>query len=234
MPAYSLPGHLVSSPQLSVRGVIFDMDGLLLNSDALAIEAQMRAGRDLGHNLSRSFCVHMIGLVEGRYASKMRETFGEDFPAEELFALQAQYMKYYLEEGRLRIKRGVLPLLDLLDTRHIPRAIVTSSGWEEARNQLRHVSLIERFDAIVTREDVVHGTPDAETYLVASSRIGVVPELCLVLEDSTSGASSALAAGMRVIVVPDLTEPTPEVREEALAVVSDLTVVQDYVARYGR
>ncbi|WP_438383037.1 HAD family phosphatase [Asaia sp. BMEF1] len=234
MPAPNLPGHLINTPQISVRGVIFDMDGLLLDSETLAMEALICAGRDLDYDLSLSFCERMIGVPEDGCAVLLRESFGDGFPAERFFAMQAAHLRRFIGEGRLVTKPGVVPLLDLLDARHIPRAIATSSRRGRAEEQLRRVSLYDRFDAIVSRDDVICGKPAPDPYVTAALRIGVAPELCLALEDSTNGAIAAFAAGMRVIVVPDLIEPTAEVKEQALAVVRDLSVVRDYVMRYAR
>ncbi|WP_025841492.1 HAD family hydrolase [Asaia platycodi] len=234
MPALNLPGHLVTTPQISVRGVIFDMDGLLLDSETLAMEALICAGRDLDCELSRFFCERMIGVPEDGCAALLRDTYGDAFPSERFFALQTEHLRHFIDSGRLAIKPGVVPLLDLLDARHIPRAIATSSGRDRTEDQLRRVSLYDRFDAIVSRDDVTQGKPAPDPYLVAASRIGVDPELCLALEDSTNGAIAALAAGMRVIVVPDLIQPADEVREKVLAIVRDLFVARDYVMRYAR
>ncbi|NVN01279.1 MULTISPECIES: HAD family hydrolase [Asaia] len=234
MPAPNLPGHLVTTPQISVRGVIFDMDGLLLDSETLAMEALICAGRDLGYDLTLAFCKRMIGVPEDGCAALLRDAFGNAFPSEQFFALQAEHLRRFISDGRLAVKPGVVALLDLLDARHIPRAIATSSGRDRTEDQLRRVALIDRFDAIVSRDDVTRGKPAPDPYLVAASRIGVAPELCLALEDSTNGAHAALAAGMRVIVVPDMIEPTEEIREKALAIVSDLSIAQDYLMRYAR
>ena len=233
MPAITLPDHLLATPQEPVRGVIFDMDGLLLDSETLARDATIAAGRDLGQEIPLSFCRSMIGIPADGCRQMIRETYGTDFPLERFFALHDRHLRALVDDGRLVLKNGVEPMLDLLDRLHLPRAIATSSSRARTDHHLLVVGLFDRFDAIITRDDVQRGKPDAEPYLKAATRIGIVPEYCLALEDSHSGARAAIAAGIRVIVVPDLMEPSAEIRENALAIVKDLTVARVYVERHA-
>lgn len=232
MPAEFLPDHLLSTSQTPVRGVVFDMDGLLLDSESLAMDALVAAGRDLGEDVPLSFCRRMIGVPADGCRALVRDTYGDSFPLERFFSLQEEHLRVFVDTGRLVLKKGVLPLLDLLDERHIPRAIATSSSRYRTDHHLKLVGLFDRFDAIVTRDDVSRGKPDAEPYLTAASRIGVAPEECLALEDSRSGAQAALNAGIRVIVIPDLIAPSEEIRAQALAIVKDLTVARGYIERH--
>ena len=121
----------------------------------------------------------------------------------------------------------------MLDARQLPRAIATSSGRERTEAHLRHVGIYDRFDAIITRDDVTRGKPDPEPYLRAAEAIGVEPAYCLALEDSHNGARAAHAAGIRVIVVPDLMAPNEEITEKAHAFMNDLHEVCDFIDRAG-
>ncbi|MDG6095584.1 HAD family phosphatase [Acetobacter sp. AN02] len=226
-----IPADLLPDGGSPVRGVVFDMDGLLLDSESLAMEALVHAGRDLGVDMPMSFCRRMIGVAADGCRTLVQETYGADFPMEDFFARQEVRLREYVDTGRLVLKKGVLPLLDLLDHLRLPRAIATSSSRYRAVHHLDLVGLGTRFDAVVTRDDVTRGKPDPEPYLTAAKKIGVAPEFCLALEDSHSGARAAHAAGIRVIVIPDLLEPTDEIREKALAVVTDLTVVREWLQR---
>ncbi|BAT20300.1 HAD family hydrolase [Asaia bogorensis] len=229
-----LPEILIASPQMSVRGVIFDMDGLLLDSESLGIEASMRAARQCGLSLPISLARAMIGLSEDKCFELVTEQCGVAGQAEKFFALQETCLSEMVGEGLLQLKPGALSLLDLLDARNIPRAIATSSSHARTTSHLAALAMPERFDAIVTRDDVSHGKPDPEPYTLAAARIGVTAELCLALEDSTVGVRAAVAAGMRVIMVPDLAEPDDFARANALAIVESLDVARDYLMRYAR
>ncbi|WP_240993649.1 HAD family phosphatase [Asaia bogorensis] len=230
----ALPESLITTPQMSVRGVILDMDGLLLDSESLGIEASMRAARQCGFPLPVSLANAMIGLSEDRCLELLAMHCGAAAQAERFLALQEECLSEMVGQGHLRLKPGALDLLDLLDARNIPRAIATSSSHGRATDHLAILAMTQRFDAVVTRDDVTHGKPDPEPYTLAASRIGVTAELCLALEDSSVGVRAAVAAGMRVIMVPDLAEPDDFARANALAIVESLDVARDYLVRYAR
>jgi len=187
MPSAMRLDHLVSGPKNIIRGVIFDMDGLLLDSESLAMDALVAAGQDLGHDIPMSFCQGMIGVPADGCRKLVRDTYGDSFPIDRFFALQEDHLRIFVDTGRLVLKKGAEPLLDLLDERHIPRAIATSSSRYRTDHHLKLVGLFDRFQAIVTRDDVAQGKPNAELYLTAAAAIGVPPVECLALEDSRSG-----------------------------------------------
>ncbi|QEO17321.1 HAD family phosphatase [Acetobacter vaccinii] len=228
MKGNTLSGHK-ETENTPIRGVIFDMDGLLLDSESLAIDALIQAGRDLGHDVPESFCRRMVGVPADGCRKLVLETYGTDFPTEAFFALQEKHLRDFVNNDRLTLKKGVLPLLDLLDTLGLPRAIATSSSRPRATHHLARVGLADRFHAIITRDDVTNGKPDPEPYLTAARHIGVDPAFCLALEDSPSGARAAQAANIRVIIIPDLITPPQDVCDKALAVVDDLTSIPAYI-----
>ncbi|WP_240162051.1 HAD family hydrolase [Gluconacetobacter azotocaptans] len=212
-----------------IDGVIFDMDGLLLDSESLAMDALIHAGTTLGYDVSHSFCRRMVGVAADGCRALMLETYGDSFPLHDFFAAQEVHLRDLVDAGRLVLKEGVAPLLDYLDAEGIPRAIATSSSRARADHHLALTNLHWRFDAIVTRDDVTRGKPDPEPYLTAARRIGVPAARCLALEDSHSGARAAHAARIRVIVVPDLLEPDDDIRRKALAIMDDLHMVLDFI-----
>jgi len=212
-----------------IDGVIFDMDGLLLDSESLAMDALVSAGAALGVDMPMSFCRGMIGVPADGCRTMVRETYGADFPIDDFFRLQEEHLRDFVDAGRLLLKNGVEPLLDYLDAHKIPRAIATSSSRYRTDHHLKLVGLFDRFDAIVTRDDVSRGKPDPEPYLTAAKKIGIDPRLCLALEDSHSGARAAHAAGIRVIVIPDMLEPNDEIRGKALEIMHDLHAALEYI-----
>lgn len=226
-------GDIVSNtekPQsLPIFGVIFDMDGLLLDSETLAMDALVAAGHELGYDMPATFCRRMIGVPADGCEKLVRETYGHDFPLRRFFDLQEKHLRDFVDNGKLVLKSGVTPLIALLDELRLPRAIATSSSRMRAHHHLKLVGLDKHFPVIVTRDDVDNGKPHPEPYLKAAHLIGIEPRFCLALEDSHSGARAAVAAGMRVIIVPDLLEPTEDVKENALAIVNELTAVQPYI-----
>ncbi|GBR09325.1 HAD family hydrolase [Asaia siamensis] len=212
-----------------IRGILFDMDGVLLDSESLSLEAFVMAARDLGHDMPLAFARQMIGLPGDACARLVVETYGPEVDLEALFRAQDKRLHDLVEAGGLILKQGVEPLLDYLDARKLPRAIATSSSRLRTETHLRHVGIYERFDAIITRDDVTRGKPDPEPYLRAAAAIGIEPAYCLAIEDSHNGARAAHAAGIRVIVVPDLMAPNEEIISKAHAIMDNLHEVRDFI-----
>jgi HAD superfamily hydrolase (TIGR01509 family) len=150
--------------------------------------------------------------------------YGEDFPLADINKAFIAKRDEILEAG-LPVKRGAVELLDALQAAEYPMAIVTSSSRRTANAHLRLAGIHDRFDAILTRDDVVRGKPSPELYLLAASRFGVMPQTCVAVEDSNHGVASALAAGVITIMVPDMVPPTDASRANCAAVVPDLGAV---------
>ncbi|WP_027350203.1 HAD family hydrolase [Halotalea alkalilenta] len=212
-----------------IEAVIFDMDGLLLDSERLAMEALVAAGDELGYEMPESFCQAMIGVPADRCRAMVVETYGADFPLERYFAAQEVHLRAMVDNGRLSTKAGVGALLDLLDSHRLPRAIATSSSRYRTDHHLALAGIDGRFQAIVTRDDVSRGKPHADPYLAAADKLGVAPASCLALEDSYNGIRAAHAANIPVIMIPDLLPPTDEMRDTALKVVDTLHDVVEWL-----
>ncbi|AYF75855.1 HAD family phosphatase [Nocardia yunnanensis] len=213
-----------------VRAVVFDMDGLLLDSERLAVESLGRSGAELGYALPESFCHSLIGMPADTCRELAVAAFGPDFPLDEFFRTHETTIARLVDAGRLAVKPGVAELLDELDRRRVPRAIATSSNRARTQHHLRAVGLLGRFDAIVTRQDVRQGKPHPEPYLTATAALGAEPEFTLACEDSPNGLRAAHAAGLRCLLIPDLVPATAETRELAHRVYPDLRHVIDYLA----
>lgn len=205
-----------------IEAVIFDMDGLLLDTESLAMDALVSAGKALGYDMSHEFCYKMIGAPADQCRALVDTTYGAGFPIEEYFATQEKHLREMVDSGLLRLKAGVQELFDALDEWGLKRAIATSSSRVRTDHHLALVGITDRVSHIVTRDDVARGKPFPDPYLKAASLLGVEPAACLALEDSYNGVRAAHAAGIRVIMIPDLLPPTAEMHEKALHVAEDL------------
>ncbi|GAB2535017.1 HAD family hydrolase [Nocardia heshunensis] len=212
-----------------VRAVVFDMDGLLLDSERLAVESLGLSGQELGYELSEQFRHSLIGMPADTCRAMAVTAFGPDFPLEEFFRRHETVIARLVDDGRLTVKPGVTELLDELDHRGIPRAIATSSNRVRTRHHLGAVGLADRFDAIVTRQDVHHGKPHPEPYLTATAALRADPEFTLACEDSPNGLRAAHAAGLRCLLIPDLIPATPETTGLAHRVYPTLYDAIDYI-----
>ncbi|MGE4482603.1 HAD family hydrolase [Acidocella sp.] len=214
---------------LPIEAVIFDMDGLLLDTETLAMEALVSAGKALGYDMPNEFCYLMIGAPADKCRALVTEHYGADFPLEKYFATQEVHLREMVDSGKLRLKLGVVDMLDDLERRGLKRAIATSSSRVRTDHHLQLAGIAHRFPHIVTRDDVSRGKPNPDPYLKAAGLLGVEPARCLAFEDSYNGVRAAHAAGMRVIMVPDLLPPTDEMHGMAYKVVSNLNDAAPYI-----
>ncbi|MBV1686797.1 HAD family phosphatase [Novosphingobium sp. G106] len=129
----------------AVEAVVFDMDGLLFDTEELFFQAMRAAGAEAGHDVSRTFFLGLVGLPADRNFERMRNHFGADFPAEAFHACCHDH--FHVLEHRMALKPGVIELLDRIDQLHLPRAIATSSARENVERNLDRFGLAHRFDA---------------------------------------------------------------------------------------
>lgn len=204
-----------------VEAVLFDMDGLLIDTEAVYIDALQDAARDFEIEMALEFCHSMIG-VSGRECDVMIQNFyGPDFRVDRFRERFSGHAKRRLE-SHLPVKAGVFEMLDFLAGRGLRLAVATGSGRVTAERHLGRAGLIERFAAVATRDDVENAKPAPDVYLEAARRLGVTPERCIAFEDSNVGLTAAHAAGTMAFMVPDILPPLPEVRAKCLRVFDDL------------
>ncbi len=209
-----------------LQAVVFDMDGVLIDSEALYQKAAIEAAGALGFELGRELQLSTVGTSGDKIERIIREGMGPDFPYEEYDYnlrrwLAAQMMAH------VPLKPGVREILSLLNEMEIPLAVATSSARETAHHHLMRSDLAPHFAAIVTRNDVENAKPHPEPYLLAAERLEVEPEYCLALEDSHNGVRSAHAAGLQTVMVPDLLPVTEEISALCIAVMADLHAVRE-------
>ncbi len=192
------------------RGVICDMDGLLVDSEPLYKVAWQNAARALGIDLSDAVYATLVGRTEADSEIEMVAIFGETFPVVEFRARWDADWRARAASGQLRPMAGARDLLETLRLRGVPLALATSSRRVYTTLSLAATDLSSYFDAIVTVDQVKRGKPAPDLYLLAAEKLGLPPASCVALEDSDAGASAAVAAGMRVFVIPDLVPPSAQ------------------------
>ena len=209
--------------------IVFDMDGLLFDTEALYQEAIAVAATARGCKLDSGIFTRTIGLPWHHVRSLLLDHFGEAFAVD---AFLTDWVEHFwrLADTRLALKSGAIELLDALDELGLPRAIATSSSHRTVQHHLAAHDLAGRFHTIVGNGDYAAGKPAPDPFLTAAERLGVEPRLCLALEDSHNGVRSAAAAGMMTVMVPDLVAPTEEIRTLCVAVAADLHGVRSMLA----
>jgi HAD superfamily hydrolase (TIGR01509 family) len=209
-----------------VAGVVFDMDGVLIDTETLWRDMQLAEAEAQGLDLPLRVIHSLIGQRWQVNHGILQEHFGPDFDVDAYIAAVSRRHAAECQAG-VTLKAGVIELLDLLDALGLPRAIATSSDRQVVDQRLGPDGLIRRFHAIVTNQDCAQGKPHPEPYLNAARALGLDPARCLALEDSYSGVRSAHAAGMMTVMVPDLLPPTEEIGGLCVAVAETLHQVRE-------
>ncbi len=210
--------------------VVFDMDGLMIDTERVALECWIEAAGEAGWQISRETCLTLVGLGQRESRQALLDRMGGTFPLTEVSARgRERYLRRLRDEG-VAVKPGLLPLLDWLAGRGVPVAVATSTQHALALEKLALAGLRERFATIVCGDQVPKGKPAPDVYREAITRMALDPAACIALEDSEVGLRAAHAAGLACIVVPDLMPPSPRYAALAHAIVPSLHDAQRLVA----
>ena len=198
------------------RAVVFDLDGTLIDSEALVKDAHFAACAELGVTMTEAQFLSLVGMHREANDLQLKGYYGEDFPLEHFITLT----RAHVGDRVAPLKAGAAELMDALDEMALPFGLATSSRRPWVEKHFAAHQLDARFRAVVTRQDVVEGKPHPEPYLHASKLLGAEPENVLALEDSYAGVTSAHTAGCMTVMVPDLLPATDDMRAKALVVTS--------------
>ena len=195
-----------SSP---IAGILFDMDGLVLDTECLYSRFWQEAALSLGYPMTHEQALGMRALDTVAGTAKLRSYFGPDVSYCAVRAARIRLMDAYIETHGVRPKPGIRELLAYLKSRGIPRAIATSSPIERVRRYLGPLELLDSFDVLCTRYEVARGKPEPDIFLYAAEKLGLDAKSCLVLEDSPAGILAAHRAGCCPVMIPDQDQPDP-------------------------
>lgn len=209
--------------------VIFDMDGLMLDSERLGRDGWMQAGREWGYDISEAAYQQVTGRTVPDAEKIFKNIFGQDFPFYEIRARRSEMVREYYRCNGVPVKPGLLELLDWLEAAGIRKAVATSTSYEEANAKLTQTNILPRMDAVVAGDQIQRGKPAPDIFLAAAEKLKVEPRHCLVLEDSEAGIRAAHAAGMIAIMVPDMKQPEEEVRRMAFRIAASLYEVREWL-----
>ncbi len=217
------------NPRFQFTALIFDMDGLMLDTERIARSAWQRAMSDWNATLPDALYLQLIGRDEQGTVAILQEAYGEEFPVRQVRQRKQQYFEEDIVRHGVPMKPGLMELLDLADALSQRKAVASSTETEPALRKLALAGIAGRFDAIVCGDQVQNGKPAPDIFLEAAARLGVAPEQCLVLEDSEPGVRAAHAAGMLAIMVPDLKPPSEDVEALAYRVLPSLHHVRAFL-----
>jgi HAD superfamily hydrolase (TIGR01509 family) len=185
-----------------MRALIFDFDGIIIDSERLLADLAIEAAAQLGATLTLADIGHLFGSTESDHLWEelLAARLGRAGALRELEALVTPRLREAIVT--LPLMPGVTTLLDAARGHGWSTALATGHDRERLGPHLTRLGIEQRFDAIVTADTVARGKPAPDIYLAVAAQLGIVPRECLVLEDSVPGCEAALAAGMRVVACP--------------------------------
>ncbi len=205
-----------------IKAVIFDMDGLMFDTEALAKKGWLIVGREFNLPITDEILHRVIGMNAAGVKKTCTDYFGAGFDYEGFRQTVEDYMNKVLEEDGMPVKRGLPELLDYLKENRYQTAVASSSSRATVEDYLRRAKMEGIFSTLICGDMVTRSKPEPDIFLKAAEELGAAPADCLILEDSPNGIRAAHAAGMRVIMVPDLIEPTADLRAMASKVCESL------------
>ena len=212
-----------------IKAVIFDMDGVLIDTEKHYNAAWCEAARMAGFDFRREHALMLRSCDAGIASKMMKDIFGAEFDYFAIREVRRRLVAERLAKYGLEKKPGIDEILAFLHTKGIKAAVATATGSELAHQHLETIGVKDQFDKIVSAVQVQHGKPEPDIYLYACSQIGEQPEDCIAVEDSPNGIKSAYAAGCKPVMVPDLTQPDEEIKPLLYAVVDSLADLKGLV-----
>jgi len=191
-------------------GVIFDMDGLMLDTERPAVLFWTIAGRISGWEINEETVLRTLGVSGAGTRAIFMQEFGPDFPYDKV---KGEYRRLYNEkfEKAIDLKPGLITLLDHLSSLKIPIAVATSTRHDSAMAKLAVAGIQNKFDVIVGGDEITNGKPSPDIFLLAAEKLGKQPSECVGFEDSPAGLEGLHAAGIRSVFIKDMVEPPEEI-----------------------
>lgn len=215
-----------------ITSVIFDMDGTLLDSEGIGLEAWRIAGERMGLDFPLSLTRGFIGMNKAACMQVIIDRFGDKDLCDRVFDLHKE-IEEELYPTMLDLKPGAREVLSALRERGVRLALATSTHRAKACDKLGGFGLLEYFDAMVGGDEVTRSKPNPDIFNEAIARLGASKDECAVIEDSFNGVRAGHASGMYTVMVPDLIEPTQEISGLADVVLSSLFEVEGALDAVG-
>lgn len=211
----------------SLKGLIFDMDGLMFDTERLSTTCWVKVGEENGFPITRKLIDSTRGLDRRKTAKILETEFGEGFDFQRFSDKTRAYMDEEIFAAGMPIKKGLPELLAYAQNKGYLCAVASSSERERVDFYLRTAKLTQYFAVTVCGDEIEKGKPEPDIFLKAAEKMGLKPEACMVLEDSQYGIKAAVRAGMPAVLIPDMIMPKQETRRAAYAEKTSLLEVID-------
>ena len=210
-----------------MEAVIFDMDGVLFDTERLSISCWLETAQRMGLGDIRKGAYSCIGLNRTDSRIFIRSLYGDAFPYDEFRAENSALFQEKIERDGLPVKKGAGELLAWLKEKGVKTAVASSTNTQTVKSHMERAGFLPYFQEIIGGDMVEHSKPRPDIYLMACRRLGVEPQKAAAIEDSPNGIRSAHAAGMLPVMVPDMVEPTAEIEALLYRKCRDLVEVKN-------
>ena len=212
-----------------MKAIIFDFDGLLVDTEIISFKVYQKLLADYGFSFSKEeYAKHYSGKTEAANVARLIDTYHLPWTQQEGFNQVVEIEKRFIAEG-VELKQGANQLLTYLKNKGLKAALATSSTKDRAMDILQKHVIHQFFDVFVFSEDVQRSKPDPEVFLKACEKLGVAHDEAIVLEDSENGILAAWQAQIPVICIPDMKKPAQSFLDKTLAAANTLEDVIDYL-----
>lgn len=214
-----------------IKGVIFDMDGLMIDTEKLLTRFWCEAAQFYGWNITKE---HVLGIrsLAAKYAEPhLKGILGDDFNYFDVRTKRIELMNAYIAENGIEKKKGLDELLDYLDEVGLKKAVATATDRKRTKMYLTSIGVYDRFDKIVCGDMIKNGKPAPDIYITAAGELELPCGECMALEDSPNGIRSAFTAGCVPVMIPDLSQPDDETAKIMYEKCDDLSQVIDVLKK---
>lgn len=196
-----------------IKAVVFDMDGVLFDSERITRIMWKKAGDEYGIDDVETAVKDCTGSSRPDQWAYLKQKYGQDFPAKEFRERCSQLFREYVDKDGLPLMPYAKEILEYLSQKNYPLALASSTRKETVHHELKDAGLFDFFNTIVCGDEVEHSKPHPEIYRKACRNLGIENQYCVAIEDSPNGIRSAFGAGMKPIMVPDQIQPSDEIRK---------------------
>lgn len=212
-----------------IKAIIFDMDGLMIDSEHVTFECYQERLKDMNLTMDEEFYKTLLGKpIKGIY-QRFYDVYGNDFPIQNVIQDVHQLMAERFETEGVPVKKGLVELLHYLKDNNYKTIVATSSNRDRVDKILAQAKITEFFDDSICGDEVTKGKPNPEVFLKSCQKLGVNVDEAIVLEDSEAGIQASYDANIKVICIPDMKYPEKQYEEKTFKILKDLTEVTVYL-----
>ncbi len=208
-----------------IKAVIFDMDGLMINSERVTYECYQKVLNKMGLTMSEDFYKTLLGKTLPTAFQLMYDEYGKDFPMQDVLDDVHALMNDIFDKEGVPLKKGLIELLTYLKDNQYKTIVATSSTRKRVDHLLGIADVMKYYDNSICGDEVTHGKPHPEVFLKACEKLGVQPSEAIVLEDSEAGIQAAYNAQIPVICIPDMKYPEEEYAKMTTKILDSLDQV---------